>query len=344
MELYKREFLISRIIAGYIPIKLDDRKFLVYHPNNDVALEAQELYIEAYDRAIEEELLDDNDVKTLLTAIGIWSEEKENELEDIIPKHIEYWKIELYNNILKSNTRETIRKYLSVAKTEYANAYQLRHSLDHLTCLGYAGYVKNMFIISRMTKYKNKRVNWNVVDLHKLMNIYYQTLLDSDTIRSLARTHPWSNIWQTSKVNGRIFDNTNLTSEQQSLVSWSIMYDRIYESPDCPPDEVIADDDMLDGWILIQKRQREANKRKSEIESSLGSKLGKADDVFLMVETTADAQKIAMLNTDHANKVKNQRLKEAKARGEISEQQLSDVKLKRAMQIRQAYVNQVKGR
>ena len=344
MELYKREFLISRIIAGYVPITLDNKRFLVHHPNTDITLEANELYIKAYEQAIEEELLDDADILTLLIATGLWSDDKENELEKILPEHIEYWKVELYNSILKSNTRATVRKYLIVAKDEYAKAHQLRHSLDHLTCVGYASYIKNMFLISQTTRYNKKPVNWQTIDLNQIMNLYHQSLVDSDTLRMLARSHPWSNIWQTSKVNQKIFDNTHLTSEQQSLISWSIMYDRIYESPECPPDEVIEDDDMLDGWILVQKRQREAQKKKYEVENSLNAKMGNADDVFIMVETPQDAQKISLLNTDHANKVKGQRLKEAKAQGEIQEQQLSDVKMKRSMQLRQAYVNHIKGR
>jgi hypothetical protein len=344
MELYKREFFISRIRSGYIPVKLNNKRFLVYHPSNDILLEAQELYIEAHDLAIEEELFDDDDILTFLIAAGLWSDTKETELEKTLPEHIEYWKIELYNNVLKSNTQATIRKYLTVAKEEYAKAYSLRHSLDHLTCAGYASYIKNMFIISKSTRYKKKPVNWQAVDLNQIMNLYHQSLLDADTIRMLSRSHPWTNMWQTFKVNGKIFQNTNLTVEQQSLISWSIMYDRIYESPDCPTEAIIEDDDMLDGWLLVQKRHREAQKNKQAIESSLSSKLGNADDVFLMAETVQDAKKIALLNTDQANRVKEQRIKEAKMKGEVLEQQLSDVKMKRSMQIRQAYVNQVKGR
>jgi hypothetical protein len=308
-------------------------------------LRAQEKYIEAYTEAQELELLEDLDMYELLCGLNLWSAEKEEQLEKVLPGHIEYWKIELYNAVLKSNTRETIRKYLSVAKKEHQALYALRHSFDHMTCFGYANYVKNMYIIMHNTKYRKLKINWKAIDINQIMNLYYASGIDSDTFRMLARTYPWSGLWPTLKENGRIFENPDLTNEQQSLMSWSIMYDKIYEAPDCPSEEVISDDDMLDGWLLVTKRKRETEKQKQELNNKLGGKLGDADDVFLIAETPSDAQKIEMLNDPHTSKVKQQRIKQIKSSDvDVLEQQLNDVKLQRAMQIRQAYVNTVKGR
>jgi hypothetical protein len=123
------------------------------------------------------------------------------------------------------------------------------------------------------------------------------------------------------------------------------MYDRIYESPDCPSEEVINDDDMLDGWLLVQKRHREGERQKQELQQKVGGKLGKADDVFLMAETPQDAQKIDMLNEPHMARIKKQRMAEIKSQGgQLLEQQLADVKMKRIMQLRQAFSQQIKGR
>jgi hypothetical protein len=202
-----------------------------------------------------------------------------------------------------------------------------------------------MYIISKCTRYANKIVNWKTIDLNAIMNGYYAELLDSDTIRMLSRSYPWTSYWPVLKINGRIFENINLTFEQQTLISWSTMYDRIYESPDCPSEEVISDDDMLDGWLLVQKRQREGERQKQELQKKVGGKLGKADDVFLMAETPADAQKIDMLNEPHMVRVKKQRMAEIKSQGgQLLEQQFTDVKMKRTMQLRQAFSQTIKGK
>ena len=345
MEPQKREYLISRIIAEYVPIVIDGKRYKVYHPNNNVALKASEIYLEEYEKATDDDIFDDEDAMNVLIGAGVWSDQHEKELLEIVPGHIEYWKVELYTNLFKTNTSDTVRKYLKTAKEEYNRLYNIRHSLDSITRAGYASYVKNMYIISTSTRYKGKKINWNKVDLNVVMNKYYVALIDSDTIRMLARSHPWAGVWPTLKLNGRVFQNKILTTEQQALLSWSSMYDKIYESPECPSDEVINDDDMLDGWLIIQRRKREKDRNKQELEQKLGGKLGNADDVFLIAETPQDAQKIESLNEPHMSRVKKQRMAQIKASdGEVLEQQLSDVKRKRAMQLRQAFGQTVKGR
>lgn len=342
MELYKREFFISRIRSGCVPVKIGGRRLVVGYPSNLILLRSNEIYIEEYERGVEEELLNDEDAYNLLMSMGLWSEQQEKELEKVVPDHIEYWKIELYKNILKSNTRIIIRKYLDTAKKELNRLYNIRHSFDHMTCAGYASYVKNMFLISRCTTYKNRRIDWNEFDLNKVMALYHENLLDADTIRVLARSSPWSGMWPVLKANGKIFDTINITTEQQALLSWSTMYDRIYESPDCPPEEVIDDDDMLDGWLLIQRRQREVDKKKHELENMENKKIAGADEVFFVAETPQDAQKIDLLNDAQAMQIKKQKLQEVKNKGQVAEQQLSDVKRKRAIQINQAYAQQMR--
>ena len=343
MEFYQREILISRIRAGYVPVFIGKKRILIYYPNSYWTLRGNEVYYEAYKQAIDEELLSDQDIYELLIAINLWSEQKEEELNKIVPGHIEYWKMELYKNILKSNTQQTIRKYLNVAKKELVRLHNIRHSLDYFTCAGYANYVKIMFLISNCARYKNKKVNWNFFDLSHIMNLYHQNLLSVDIIRILVRSDPWVGLWPSLKINGRIFNNTYLTAEQQNLIAWSNMYDKIYESPDCPSDDVINDDDMLDGWLLIQRKKRETDRQKQQVDKVTNSKISNADDVFIIAETPQDAAKIDLLNDPRGSKVKQQRLKEIESKGCVLEQQLSDIKKRRAMEVRQMYTQKVKG-
>jgi hypothetical protein len=344
LEFYKRDFFISRIISGYIPITIDKKRFKIYGGNNNVNVYAKKLYIEFYDKAVNNGLLEDFDIYELLICNGIWTEEDENNLKEVLPKHIEYWKKELYQSVLKSNTRDSIRKYLAKAKEEYNRLYNIRHLYDHMTCAGFANYVKKMFTVSKTTKYRNKPVDWKCIDLNKVMYFYHKNLLDSDNIRMLSRTSPWNSFWPALKINGRIFKNTYLTDEQQSLISWSLMYDKIHDSIDCPSDEIINDDDMLDGWLLIQKEKREKEKKKSELENVTNSKIGNADDVFIMAETLSDAKNINLLNDHRGSKIKKQRLQQIDKDGIVPEQRLKDVQQKQRMLLQQAYTQQVKGK
>jgi len=344
MELYKRDFFISRIRAGYVPVTVDNKRMLVYQPDADVSLQASEIYMLEHERAVEEDLLNDDDILDLLIMYELWTDKNEDEYNNILPKHIEHWKVQLYQTILKSKTREKVRKYLQVAKDELERLHKIRHSYDHMTCEGYASYMKNMFIIAESARLDGKKVDWDKYDLTLVMHKYHAEMLGADDIRLLARTQPWSGMWSTFKANGRIFNSVDLSSEQQALISWSIMYDRIQESPDCPPDEVIEDDDMLDGWLIVQRNKREAEQKKQEVEGALSNKISGADEIYVVAETPEDAQKIDLLNDPHAKNVKRQRLNQVKTQGVVKQQQFKDVQQKRAVQLQQAYTKSVKGR
>ena len=344
MEQYKRDFFISRIRAGYVPVKVGDKRFVIHQPNLDIALLSQEKYVEAYEKAQDYGLLADDELLEFLISQGIWSEEDEKNYTTVVPGHIEYFKIELFNAAGKSNTRKQIRKYLKTAKKEYERLGSIRHFYDYITIDGYANYVRSLYSISLCTTIDGEKVDWDKYNLNSVMNAYHRALLTSENIRELARTSPWSGLWSVLKANGQIFDSEKLTIEQQSLISWSVMYSKIYESPDCPSDDVIDDDDMLDGWLLVQKRKREAEKQRQEIEGRVSDKMKNADELYMVAETVSDAQKIDMMNPEHIKRVKKQRLKQIKEQGKVKEQEFKDVQLKRSMQMQQAFNQQVKGR
>lgn len=344
MDSYKRDFFIARIRAGYIPVKMNEQRFIVHHPDLETALHSQEIYMDAYEKGQDKGLMTDDELVGWLIDQGLWSSKIDNEFEVIVPGHIEYWKIELYTSSLKSNTRKAVRKYLAVAKEEYNRLHNLRHFYDYVTIEGYASYVRSLFTISECTRLNDKPVDWEQYSLHKLMGLYHQEMLQPEQVRLLSRTTPWLGLWGVLKTNGNIFGTSQITVEQQSLLSWSTMYDKIYESPDCPSDEVIEDDDMLDGWLLVQKRKREADKKKQEIEGHINPKMKNSDEIYMMAETATDAQKIDMLNPDHIQKVKKQRLKQIKEKGQVKEQEFKDVQQKRSMDMHKAFVQSVKGR
>lgn len=160
----------------------------------------------------------------------------------------------------------------------------------------------------------------------------------------LARTSPWSGLWPVLKSNGRIFDNVNLSDEQQSLLSWSLMYDKIYESPDCPSDDIIHDDDMLDGWILVQKEERKKNMKQQEAKGALNEKVQNSDEVFIVAETKEDAEKVDALNSAQGQRIKQNRLKQLSKKGKLKQQEFKDVQLERSRQMKQAYTQRLKGK
>src|SRR3990172_9069847 len=119
MEQYERELLISRITTGYLRHSFTPNLVLyVKSPSQSILYDAQSLYIDTYYDGLDNELLSDEEVFQFLCQQGLWDKTRQNQLDKILPDHIEYWKVKLYEAALKANERQRIRKYLEVARQE----------------------------------------------------------------------------------------------------------------------------------------------------------------------------------------------------------------------------------
>ena len=148
--------------------------------------------------------------------------------------------------------------------------------------------------------------------------------------RELARTDPWKSLWITRESSGSSLfanpPNTELTYNQKNILIWSQMYDNIQESMECPNKEVIEDDDMLDGWFIIQHQKREKDRTEKEFENSTkNDKIKNASEVFV-VSTREKAEKINNMNDMNAKIIKQQRKVALDHYGSLEEQNLPDQK------------------
>jgi len=113
------------------------------------------------------------------------------------------------------------------------------------------------------------------------------------------------------------------------------MYDNVYESPDAPKDEVIADDDCLDGWFIVQKRDYEQKKAEYAGEGKVGknSKIANSQEVFLMAQTPEEIEEIYSMNNVHARntiRARQQQIRDAEGQN-IHIRDLHDIKMDNQM-------------
>jgi hypothetical protein len=99
------------------------------------------------------------------------------------------------------------------------------------------------------------------------------------------------------------------TDEQRALVNWSLLYDNVYQHPECPADAVVEDDDLLDGWLIDQRRDREAKATGGggRVQLVGNEKIRGSQEVYLVAETPADARKVVDLNDEFGRAVQKQR-------------------------------------
>jgi hypothetical protein len=126
------------------------------------------------------------------------------------------------------------------------------------------------------------------------------------------------------------------TEEQRKLIRISSFYDNLRQSPDCPPDWVIEDDDMLDGYLIFSRKEREKEGNAKDIEGGLSDKVANSSEVYIVCENQDDANKVYDLNGPYAKAVQGARDKVIAEKGRVNEVDLPDVKKKLQMEMAKA--------
>lgn len=316
----EREFFISRICAGYIKCTVNSYDFKIYPPTDSIIYEANELAMDIIDSS---EGLSEEEVMFFLVENNDWDLTKENTLKEL-PEKIEDLKVKMYESTFKSNLREILRKELRKCELEYDSLSDIKSRYFYLTNQGIALSAKSYYIIENCTFLNGEKYNWSQVPIINVINKYNSLLLNDMQLRELARTEPWISIWSMKKINGTIFSEP-FSNEQRQLVLYSKFYDSVYESHERPSQEVINDDDLLDGWLISNRRKNQSN---CDENFTTNEKIANADEIFIVAETVKDIEKVNKMNDAYGNSVKKRRLKTLESRGEVSWMEFADMKEK----------------
>lgn len=341
----KRDFFISRINAGYHRFNIHDIILNVFPPSVDIEYEACEIFNEVYEEAYYDGILTVEESYEVLMDKGLWTSKDERDLENA-PENIEILKMELYRAAFKSNTRRKIRERLDITRNEYERLLGLKNSLSQYTCTGLANYAKWNYILEHSTYLPDgSRYDWKDLSVHHVMAEYNSSMLTSEAIRELARNDPWSGIWAMKKKNGHIFKEP-WSVEQKIIVNWSMLYDSIYESAEAPSSDIIEDDDMLDGWLIIKRRERENEQAKKQGDEAISQnkKIANAGEIFIPAETVEDAKRIQNMNDAYGRRTYKQRLAQVDKEGTVKHGHLKDVVQDVKMKAQQEYVNKVRNK
>jgi len=346
MELHEREFFVSRIDAGYIKYKVGQTELYIHPCPKDIMYDANELYRDIYSRALLKGILTIPYTFKAMKSLGIWTETMDSDYKKL-PKHLDDLKVGLFEAAFKTNERKKLRKFISEGKKEYERLSNIKHAWDQFTVEGTASFSKWCHIIMNCTKYKNGNVyNWEQepLSVSNALDHYRSNMLSDTQLREIARTNPWTAIWVTRKANRTPLFEGELTHERQALIMWSRTYDSISESPESPHQDIIADDDMLDGWLIMQHRKRDKEQHHQGFSKFTDNqKIANADEVFIPADTLADAKKIDLLNSPGGLRDKRLRSRQIDRDGEVKLENFVDVQQHLRMEATKAMVNHVKG-
>jgi hypothetical protein len=304
---------ISRILSGFYIFLYNNKQYKLIYPDISIKYEAELYAYEEYEKnKFNDWITEDSIVDTLVT-MGVWQYGGDDNLKNL-EKQIEDLKVDLYKNFLNPSKIKSIRRTLLNTKGAYNKLFDTRHSLYQYTTNGYAQLLKNNYILVYSLYDNNNHRIFDSIEtadstlLNSLSNIIASNTIDISIFRTIARSDIWKNYWCANQQS--MFDKStiNWTDEQKTLVVLTKMYDSAHEHPECPPDCVFEDDDLFDGWMVVQKRENERIRNKNRTEKMLeGKNLNKAGEVFIKANSQEEAQNIYGLNDSTSRNIIKER-------------------------------------
>jgi hypothetical protein len=328
MKHHEREFFIYRIRIG--TVKVDD--ILIMPPTIEDKVIASEKYIEVYNECLADGVMTEDDIENWMVESKIWTPQEQKQLDTAL-EDINKLKKEMFNNHANTQMVEQIRKYLRKAETFRNKQYQQKSLYEQNTAEGLAKSEEMMSILKNTTFYKGEKLDDSLgFVMQSASQIWSDHLLTEKQIRELARNAPWVNLWTIKdSVKNSLFYHSDreLTNNQHALVVWSQTYDNIQESTDCPVDYVIADDDMLDGWFLIQSEKSTQMKTEKDFEENTKSdKIKNSGEVYVMSQNKEHSKRIDGMNSAHGKAIKGQRFGMVNKKGSVQQGEFADERLK----------------
>lgn len=329
MRQHEREFFISRIRTGVNTIKVGGLTLKVVTPTIEDEYEINEEYMRAFENAQDENIMTQDEMLEWMVTKEIWTE-KDSETENTFKENVDYLKTELFKSRTHSDRLEEARFHLKTARGVLSELSRKKYAYQENTCEGIAAIAKSSEFIRRCTYLNKELYDFESVSVGDVLNLYYAMVLPESYARELARTEPWRSLWILSQSNTfTLFHNKDreLSIDQRNLLVWSKMYDNVQESPEAPADDILEDDDMLDGWFILQKQKRDKMRLEAEMEAGGNDKINKAGEVFMVAKTKKDRERIESMNSTHSKVIKQQRISVAKKRGIVEAGQFQDEKL-----------------
>lgn len=345
MELYERSRYVSRIVSGQMRFRINNETFFVRAPDRFQRCLAEELFYEQLEEALASGAYSEAELVEFLAGKYIWVDADDTRLK-VLRDNIDNLKVELFEMRIRSYEKIRIRKLLIRMNAEAERLEILRHSYDHLSAIGIATSAKQRYLLgcsifTAEGPYWNDEESWIKPEpyLDKIIFKINQERLGDFQFRELARTDPWQSLWNIRKHCSKgLFECSaiDLTDEQRNLIVWSSIYESVREHPDNLETEVVEDNDMLDGWMILKRKEKEKNQLKGNDDFTNNEKIRNSSEVFIKVDTPQDAQRILSKNDEEASHIFKQRMDTIKERGNVKEFDMPDT----AMRLRQQKMEQ----
>ena len=300
------EKLLYRIILGYYYIYIDNEKFKIVYPSINIKYEAEILYDSIKeDNRFDKNLLTISEMDALLKKEKIWDEQKEKDLKTA-EIDLENSKVLLFQNFFNKDSAKQTRGMISAVTKAIIETTTIKNTFKHLTIEDYCLGIKNEFIIMNSIYNSQNTLVFNHPDRddheYKKLQVFIKEILEQNVIAKNLRDLAKSELWKSYNNSSNIDQNgLNITDDLRHLINLSKMYENVRQHPESPDDNIIADDDALDGWFIYQNRKVIQEKKKTSIMSKVRGN-DNAGEVFILTNDKEETKEIIGLNDERTKK------------------------------------------
>jgi hypothetical protein len=340
-------FDLNSVIYGERIVEHRGVSYLFREPSGFLLHQAEMKRPKFFKDCIEDGFLSEEEEKEQLKIRGMWSKEDAQTMETLIA---DYKKINSQSSELtfRSNTKKQANLYLEAIEKEI-HALELKRKSFYFQTAEYQSDMRTKQWLLQKTLFDlDGRLVWETeddlndhTDLKMIGDLtvlcFFDGALSESKIRKIARSEPFRSSWRVATKTGDSLFGKNIsdyTQSQKDLCYWSLIYDSVFESVDCPDQSVIDDDKALNAWFESQAEERKS-KSSNKGQISKNPKINNASEVFVFAETQEDAKAVYNLNDGNARSKIASRRKEIESKGQVKEAELSDVKRDLKIQMNQ---------
>lgn len=324
MKQHEREFFIYKVRSGKVFL---DNDIEIRPATLDQYFKSCVIYNQSYEDSFDDEVMTEKEMHEWMIEHDMWSNGQEDVIEGL-RKDIEKLKIEIFKACNDETLAKKIRLYIRVGEKQLTKLLHTKNQYIQNTCEGIAQSDKISYLIEQTTYKNDELYDFSELTEQEVSNSWYKDMLPEKVLRELARNDPWKTVWSIyGKGNNNLFSNlknTELTYNQKSLTIWSQMYDNIQESMECPNKDVIEDDDMLDGWFIIQANKRDSERAENDFENNTNEKIKNSSEIFVVAKTDGDKQRVENMNSAHSKVIKRQRANVLDKKGVAEQHEFPD--------------------
>lgn len=319
---------VSRILAGVTFFRLDSSLYKILEATPEQNVLADYLVEEACeDLLFGGQFIDKQQAELIHQRMGTWTN-VDNEGIKKSEEHIDDLKIALYKTMMSKKKQKQLKKQLAGIRKALNEAYGKREAIYASTIETHKRGLKEKFLtainirnLEGMSYYTIENF-WteDAYLMDRASEFMNKNFLAQDRVREASRKQPWRSYWNASKAAAFSKPLAELGSSQRLIITYSQMYDNARQHPECPAEDVFDDDDIFDGWMLHDQKQRLKDQKQRQIDKTVGSK---GDEVFIMAGDQEEANEIFDVNHDRERFNLGRKLKQIKA----SDRNLDDIEL-----------------